>query len=114
MRISDWSSDVCSSDLFGIAAGDRQPGSGRRGSPERDGPPADKPSIRERRPVITARRGSMEHIDHRVRLAELEAEEARLIFTRFDFVGAWRIGQSLVAAAIATCAHSNAPPDTIP
>jgi uncharacterized protein (UPF0303 family) len=41
----------------------------------------------------------MDREEHRKRVAEIEAEESRLTFTRFDFADAWRIGQRLVEAA---------------
>jgi uncharacterized protein (UPF0303 family) len=33
-------------------------------------------------------------------ISELEAQEARLVFSRFDNVDAWRLGSAMVAAAI--------------
>ena len=41
----------------------------------------------------------MTAIDHAARTAELEAEEARLGFDRFDFAEAWAIGRALVETA---------------
>lgn len=46
----------------------------------------------------------MNGVDHHRRFAELEAEEGRLVFPRFDFPDAWRIGSALVAAAPAPIA----------
>ncbi|MDR6289798.1 uncharacterized protein (UPF0303 family) [Inquilinus ginsengisoli] len=42
--------------------------------------------------------------DHAARTAELEAEETRLAFDRFDFAEAWAIGRALVEAASAPIA----------
>ncbi|MGK9169736.1 heme-binding protein [Inquilinus limosus] len=42
--------------------------------------------------------------DHAARTAELEAEEARLVFDRFDFAEAWAIGRTLVETAPAPVA----------
>ena len=39
----------------------------------------------------------MDREEHQSRVSEIEAEEARLSFTRFNFADAWRIGQKLVA-----------------
>lgn len=46
----------------------------------------------------------MDAVDHQRRLAELEIEEERLVFPRFDFPDAWRIGSALLAAAPAPIA----------
>ena len=46
----------------------------------------------------------MNREDHRRRAAEIEAEETRLSFTKFDFADAWKIGGKLVAAAPAPLA----------
>ena len=46
----------------------------------------------------------MDKEEHQKRASEIEAEEARLNFTRFDFADAWKIGQKLVAAAPAPVA----------
>ena len=37
--------------------------------------------------------------DQRALIAALEAQEARLVFTRFDNADAWRLGSAMVAAA---------------
>jgi uncharacterized protein (UPF0303 family) len=42
--------------------------------------------------------------DYQRRVSEIEAEETRLSFTKFDFADAWKIGQKLVAAAPAPVA----------
>ncbi len=42
--------------------------------------------------------------DHAARTAELEAEESRLAFDRFDFAEAWAIGRALVESAPAPVA----------
>ena len=46
----------------------------------------------------------MTAIDAAARTAELEAEEARLVFDRFDFAEAWAIGRALVETAPAPVA----------
>jgi uncharacterized protein (UPF0303 family) len=38
--------------------------------------------------------------DQRALIASLEAQEASLVFTRFDNADAWRLGSAMVAAAI--------------
>jgi uncharacterized protein (UPF0303 family) len=47
---------------------------------------------------------AMNKEEHQRRAFEIEAEEVRLSFTKFDFAEAWKIGQKLVAAAPAPIA----------
>src|SRR3712207_8285107 len=74
--LADWSSDVCSSDLDGLKAGDR-PLRGRASGPGVDGPPQHRPGVRRRHD-----RGRQALLRHGARLRgarhPLRSEERRV------------------------------------